>query len=170
MKRRENWAEQFERKKEEREEMVENILKSRQLKEYNESIKKLKEEYSAIKNNDYISQIAILEKILEMYQNIKALSIEEISVEKEIKKLEENINYLKFRVQYLEEYNVDEFLIEKLRKQAEMDELYYEEELCDLKKKKVEQNSLLKLKNIADRSKEAQSWEEYRKEEEEKER
>lgn len=77
---------------------------------------------------------------------------------------------MKFRVQYLEEYNVAEFSIEKVRRQAEIDEMYYEEKLCDLKEEKSQQNSLLRLKKIADRSKEAQSWEEYKKEEEEKER
>lgn len=170
MKRRENWAERFERKQEEKEEMAENILKSRQLEKYNEAIRKLKEEYAEIRDNDYNAQIEILERMLEIYCDIKNLSIDGINVEKEIKKLEENINYLKFRVQYLEEYDVTEFSIEKVRRQAEIDEMYYEEKLCDLKEEKSRQNSLLRLKKIADRSKESQSWEEYKKEEEEKER
>ena len=170
MRKRENWAERFERKKDEKEEILENIQKNRQLEKYNEEIRSLKEKYNDLKERDYSAQIAILESMLSIYHKIKSLSIDGINVEKEIRKLEENINYLKFRRQYLKEYNVDEFSIEKVRRQAEMEEMYYEERLYDLEEKKTQQNSSLRLKKISDKSKEAQSWEEYRKEEEERER
>lgn len=82
MKRRENWAERFERKQEEKEEMTENILKSRQLEKYNEAIRKLKEEYAEIRDNDYNTQIEILERMLEIYCDIKNLSIDGINEKK----------------------------------------------------------------------------------------
>ena len=170
MKRKENWAEQFERKQEEREEFISNISKKKKLESYNEEIKQLKEQYSSRKSKDYKSQIDILEKLLEIYYKIKELSIEGVEVNLEIKKLEENINYLKFKQSYIEQYDIDEIEVSEVSRRAEIQEMYDEEEIYNLKQEKIGNSKTSKLKEILDKSKDAQSWEEYRKEEEEKER
>lgn len=170
MKRRENWAEQFERKQEEREEFIFNISKKKKLESYNEEIKQLKEQYSNQKSKDYKNQIDILEKLLYIYYKIKELSLEGVEVNLEIKKLEENINYLKFKQSYIEQYDVDEIEASELTRRAEIQEMYDEEEIYNLKQEKIKNNKTSKLKEILDKSKDAQSWEEYKKEEEEKER
>lgn len=170
MKRRENWAEQFERKQEEREEFISNISKKKKLESYNEEIKQLKEQYSSQKSKDYKSQIDILEKLLEIYYKIKELSVEGVEVNLEIKKLEENIDYLKFKQSYIEQYDIDEIEVSEVSRRAEIQEMYDEEEIYNLKQEKIKNSKTSKLKEILDRSKDAQSWEEYRKEEEEKER
>lgn len=170
MKRRENWAEQFERKQEEREEFISNISKKKKLESYNEEIKQLKEQYSSQKSKDYKSQIDILEKLLEIYYKIKELSVEGVEVNLEIKKLEENINYLKFKQSYIEQYDIDEIEVSEVSRRAEIQEMYDEEEIYNLKQEKIKNSKTSKLKEILDKSKDAQSWEEYRKEEEEKER
>lgn len=170
MKKRENWAEKFERQKEESEEFVLNISKKRQLEEYNIIIKKLKEEYSRQKNRNYKDQIVILENILEIYNKIIDLSMEEIDVKQDIKILEENINYLKFKQQYIEENQVEEVDIKTVRVELEMKELHEEEELDNLRREKLIDKDILKMKEESDRSKDSQSWEEYKKEEEEEER
>ncbi len=170
MKRRENWAEQFERKQEEREEFISNISKKKKLESYNEEIKQLKEQYSNQKSKDYKNQIDILEKLLYIYYKIKELSLEGVEVNLEIKKLEENINYLKFKQSYIEQYDVDEIEVSEVTRRAEIQEMYDEEEIYNLKQEKIKNNKTSKLKEILDKSKDAQSWEEYKKEEEEKER
>lgn len=170
MKRRENWAEQFEKKQEEREEFISNISKKKKLESYNEEIKQLKEQYSSPKSKDYKSQIDILEKLLEIYYKIKELSVEGVEVNLEIKKLEENINYLKFKQSYIEQYDIDEIEVSEVSRRAEIQEMYDEEEIYNLKQEKIKNSKTSKLKEILDKSKDAQSWEEYRKEEEEKER
>ena len=104
MNKRENWAEKFERKRDEVEEFALNIAKKKQLDEYNAIIRKLKEKYSNQNGRDYKAQITILEEMLEIYCKISKLEIEEIEVKPEINKLEENIKYLKFKQQYSEEY------------------------------------------------------------------
>ena len=169
-KRRENWAEQFERKQEEREDFISNISKKKKLESYNEEIKQLKEQYSNEKSKDYKNQITILENMLDIYYKIKGLFVEGVEVDLEIKKLEENINYLKFKQNYIERYNVDEMEISEVTRRAELQEMYEEEEIYNLKQEKIKNNKTSKLKEILDKSKDAQSWEEYRKEEEEKER
>ena len=170
MKRRENWAEQFERKQEEREEFTSNISKKKKLESYNEEIKQLKEQYSNQKSKDYKNQIDILEKLLYIYYKIKELSLEGVEVNLEIKKLEENINYLKFKQSYIEQYDVDEIEVSEVTRRAEIQEMYDEEEIYNLKQEKIKNNKTSKLIEILDKSKDAQSWEEYKKEEEEKER
>ena len=170
MKRRDNWAELFERKQEEREEFISNISKKKKLESYNEEIKQLKEQYSNQKSKDYKNQIDILEKLLYIYYKIKELSLEGVEVNLEIKKLEENINYLKFKQSYIEQYDVDEIEVSEVTRRAEIQEMYDEEEIYNLKQEKIKNNKTSKLKEILDKSKDAQSWEEYKKEEEEKER
>ncbi len=170
MKKRENWAEKFERQKEEKEEFVLNISKRRKLEEYNNSIRNLKEKYSSQEKRNYKGQIVVLENMLEIYNEIADLSIEEIDVTQEMKKLEENINYLKFKQQYLEENQVEEVDVKTVRAELEIKELQEEEELDNLRRKELTDNTILKLKEESDKSKDSQSWEEYKKEEEEEER
>lgn len=169
MKKRENWAEKFERQRDEIEEFASNIAKKKQLDECNDKIRKLKEEYSNQNGSDYKTQIAILKEILEVYCKIAKLEIEEIDVKPELKKLEENINYLKFKQQYIEEYQIEEVDIKIARAESEANEISDEEELEKYRKENSTNKNILKMKEEADRSKESQSWEEY-KEEEEKER
>lgn len=166
MKRRENWAEKFERQKDEAEEFILNLARKKQLDQYNDRIRNLKEEYSKQNGREYKTQIVILMEMLEIYCKIAKLEIEEVDVEKEIKKLEENINYLKFKQQYLEEYKVDEVDIKIARAKSEANEISDEEELEKYREGNSIDKNFLKMKEEADRSKEAQSWEEYRKEEE----
>ena len=170
MKKRENWAEKFERQKEEKEEFVLNISKRRKLEEYNNSIRNLKEKYSSQEKRSYKGQIVVLENMLEIYNEIADLSIEEIDVTQEMKKLEENINYLKFKQQYLEENQVEEVDVKTVRAELEIKELQEEEERDNLRRKELTDNTILKLKEESDKSKDSQSWEEYKKEEEEEER
>lgn len=166
MAKKKNWAEEFERKKDKIEELASNVAKKKQLDKYNNLIRKLKEEYSNQNGRDYKAQIAILKEILETYCEIAKLEIEGIDVKKEIKKLEENINYLKFKQQYIEEYQIEEVDIKIARAKSEADEISDEERLEKYRKENSIDRNTLKMKEEADRSKESQSWEEYRKEEE----
>lgn len=167
MKKRENWAEKFERQRDEIEEFASNIAKKKQLDECNGMIRKLKEEYSNQNGRDYKAQIAILKKMLEVYCKIAKLEIEEIDVKLEIKKLEENINYLKFKQQYIEEYQIEEVDVKIARAESEINEIKDEEELEKYRKDNSADRNILKMKEEADSCKESQSWEEYKKEEEE---
>ena len=169
MNKRENWAEKFERRRDEVEEFALNIAKKKQLDEYNGIIRKLKEKYSNQNGRDYKAQITILEEMLEVYCKISKLEIEEIEVKPEINKLEENIKYLKFKQQYSEEYHIDEVDVKIARAKSEIQEMYDEEKLEYYRREKSKNKRILKMKEEAERSKDFQSWEEYKKEEEEKE-
>ena len=170
MNKRENWAEKFERRRDEVEEFALNIAKKKQLDEYNGIIRKLKEKYSNQNGRDYKAQITILEEMLEVYCKISKLEIEEIEVKPEINKLEENIKYLKFKQQYSEEYQIDEVDVKIARAKSEIQEMYGEEELDYYRRENSKNKRILKMKEEAERSKDFQSLEEYKKEEEEKER
>ena len=170
MKKKENWAEKFERRKDEIEEINLKKIKEEQLNEYNYIIRKLKEEYSNKNESDYKSQIVVLKDILEIYYKIANLEIEGVNGGKEIKILQENIDYLKFKQQYMEENQVDEMDVKIARASSEMQEMSEEEELDYYEKENSTNNRILKMKEEAERSKDFQSWEEYKKEEEEKER
>ncbi len=170
MNKRENWAEKFERRRDEVEEFALNIANKKQLDEYNGIIRKLKEKYSNQNGRDYKAQITILEEMLEVYCKISKLEIEEIEVKPEINKLEENIKYLKFKQQYSEEYQIDEVDVKIARAKSEIQEMYGEEELDYYRRENSKNKRILKMKEEAERSKDFQSWEEYKKEEEEKER
>lgn len=170
MNKRENWAEKFERRRDEVEEFALNIAKKKQLDEYNGIIRKLREKYSNQNGRDYKAQITILEEMLEVYCKISKLEIEEIEVKPEINKLEENIKYLKFKQQYSEEYQIDEVDVKIARAKSEIQEMYGEEELDYYRRENSKNKRILKMKEEAERSKDFQSWEEYKKEEEEKER
>lgn len=166
MNKRENWAEKFERQKDENEEFVLNLAKQRQLEEYNGKIRELKEKYSKQNGSDYKTQIVILKEMLEAYCKIANLEIKDINVRNEIRILQENINYLKFKQQYIEEYKVDEVDVRIARAETEMKEIYEEENLEIYRKENSTDKNLLKMKEESDRSKDSQSWEEYKKEEE----
>lgn len=170
MKKRENWAEKFERQKDEAEEFILNRSKEAKLDEYNYMIRKLKEEYSNKNGRDYRAQIVVLKEMLEVYYKISNLEIEGINLRQEIKMLQENINYLKFKQQYMEEYQVDELDVKIARANSEMQEMYNEEELESYRKENSKNKEILKMKEEAERSKDFKSWEEYKKEEEEGER
>lgn len=77
---------------------------------------------------------------------------------------------MKFKQSYIEQYDIDEIEVSEVSRRAEIQEMYDEEEIYNLKQEKIKNSKTSKLKEILDRSKDAQSWEEYRKEEEEKER
>ena len=77
---------------------------------------------------------------------------------------------MKFKQSYIEQYDVDEIEVSEVTRRAEIQEMYDEEEIYNLKQEKIKNNKTSKLKEILDKSKDAQSWEEYKKEEEEKER
>ena len=168
MNKRENWAEKFERRRDEVEEFALNIAKKKQLDEYNGIIRKLKEKYSNQNGRDYKAQITILEEMLEVYCKISKLEIEEIEVKPEINKLEENIKYLKFKQQYSEEYQIDEVDVKIARAKSEIQEMYGEEELDYYRRENSKNKRILKMKEEAERSKAFPSREEYKKEEEEK--
>lgn len=170
MKKKENWAEKFERRKDEIEEINLKKIKEEQLNKYNYMIKKLKEEYSKKKESDYKSQIVVLKDILEIYYKIANLEIEGVDIGKEIKILQENIDYLKFKQQYMEENQVDEMDVKIARANSEMQEMYEEEEIDFYTIENSTNKRILRMKEEAERGKDFQSWEEYKKEEEEKER
>lgn len=170
MKKKENWAEKFERQKDEAEEIILNKSKEAKLDEYNYMIRKLKEEYSNKEGRDYRAQILVLKEMLEVYYKIANLEIEGINLTQEIKILQENINYLKFKQQYMEEYQVDELDVKIARANSEMQEMHDEEELEYYRKENSKNKEILKMKEEAERSKDFKSWEEYKKEEEEGER
>lgn len=163
-----NWAEEFDRRTEEIRELASNIAKREQLYEYNAIIRVLKEKYSQQEGRDYKTQIAILKEMLKVYCEIAKLEIEEIDVKPEMKKLEENINYLKFKQQYIEEHQVDEVDVKIARAESEASEISAEEELEKYRKENSIDRNILKMKEEADRSKESQSWEEYKEEEKER--
>ena len=153
MNKRENWAEKFERRRDEVEEFALNIAKKKQLDEYNGIIRKLKEKYSNQNGRDYKAQITILEEMLEVYCKISKLEIEEIEVKPEINKLEENIKYLKFKQQYSEEYHIDEVDVKIARAKSEIQEMYDEEKLDYYRRENSKNKRILKMKEEAERSK-----------------
>ena len=73
---------------------------------------------------------------------------------------------MKFKQQYIEEYKVDEVDVRIARAETEMKEIYEEENLEIYRKENSTDKNLLKMKEESDRSKDSQSWEEYKKEEE----
>ena len=86
-------------------------------KELNMQLIRALEEFNNVSKNNLDLRIEKLEDVLEIYETLKEEAFD--FDEAEYSRVREKLKYLRFRRQYLEEFDVDQISVEELNKYAE---------------------------------------------------
>ena len=86
-------------------------------KELNMQLIRALEEFNNVPKNNLDLRIEKLEDVLEIYETLKEEAFD--FDEAEYSRVREKLKYLRFRRQYLEEFDVDQISVEELNKYAE---------------------------------------------------
>ena len=89
----------------------------RRAKELNMQLIRALEEFNNVPKNNLDLRIEKLEDVLEIYETLKEEAFD--FDEAEYSRVREKLKYLRFRRQYLEEFDVDQISVEELNKYAE---------------------------------------------------
>ena len=89
----------------------------RRAKELNMQLIRALEEFNNVSKNNLDLRIEKLEDVLEIYETLKEEAFD--FDEAEYSRVREKLKYLRFRRQYLEEFDVDQISVEELNKYAE---------------------------------------------------